>query len=311
MGIAMVADGRSVISSVGTKQSMLWFRDRAGERQVTSEGFAMNPRLSADRKKLYYLARSSETRAWFGGHLWEVDLESGRRERLLPDFIVTNYSISNDGERILFIAIDSEERTHLWLAPLDRRRPPREVPSPAPFEAVFGGQGELFVTEREGSTYYLYRMREDGTDRQRVLPDSTTRDYGGGIAVSPNGRWVLVTRGRPGTEKRLFTVYAYPVEGGEAAPVCDDCFVDWGPGGKFLYVSFGFFAAYNVAIPIPSGEALPALPDNGLQGKEDARALPDVRILESGEIAPGPDPSIYAFVRSTVQRNLYRIPLPR
>ncbi len=147
MGMAMVADGRSVISSVGTEQSMLWFRDRAGERQVTSEGFAMFPQLSADGKKLYYLARSSESRAYIAGHLWVVALESGRRERLLPDFIIAQYHISNNGERIVFVAMDSKDRPNLWLAPLDRRRPPREVPSPAPFEAAFGGQGDLFVVE--------------------------------------------------------------------------------------------------------------------------------------------------------------------
>ena len=76
MGIAMAADGRSVISSVGTQQSVLFFRDRAGERQMTSEGFAMFPQLSADGKKLYYLARSSESRAYIAGQLGEVDLES-------------------------------------------------------------------------------------------------------------------------------------------------------------------------------------------------------------------------------------------
>ena len=178
------------------------------------------------------------------------------------------------------------------------------------------GQGDLFVKEVEGPTYYLYRMREDGTERQRLVPESTTRaGYGAGTNVSPDGRWVLVAMQRPGAEGRLFTVMAYPAEGGEAVPVCDDCDVEWGPGGKFLYLSFGAFSFYNVgitvAIPIPGGEALPALPDVGLQGEEDALALPDVRIIEPGFIAPGPDPSIYAFVRSTVQRNLYRIPLPR
>lgn len=29
-----------------------------------------------------------------------------------------------------------------------------------------------------------------------------------------------------------------------------------------------------------------------------------------GRLYPGPDPSVYAFTRATVQRNIYRIPLP-
>ena len=55
MGIAMAPDGRSLITSVGGEQSTLWIHDGDGERQVTSEGFAMFPRLSPDGKTLYYL----------------------------------------------------------------------------------------------------------------------------------------------------------------------------------------------------------------------------------------------------------------
>jgi len=150
-----------------------------------------------------------------------------------------------------------------------------------------------------------------------VVPEPTVRANvlfrGGSLDVSADGRWVLVAMGRPGTKESLYTVKAYPAEGGEAAPICDDCWIEWGPGGKFLYVAFDRFVPgveVAVAIPIPSGEALPALPDNGLQREGDALALPDVRIIEPGSIAPGPDPSIYAFMRTTVQRNLYRIPLP-
>ena len=86
MGIAMAPDGRSLITSVGGEQSTLWIHDGDGARQVTSEGFAMLPRLSRDGKKLYYLVRSRESRAFQPGRLWVADLESGSRERLLPDF---------------------------------------------------------------------------------------------------------------------------------------------------------------------------------------------------------------------------------
>jgi hypothetical protein len=35
-----------------------------------------------------------------------------------------------------------------------------------------------------------------------------------------------------------------------------------------------------------------------------------VRIIEAADVAPGPRPEVYAYSRETVQRNLYRIPLP-
>jgi len=35
-----------------------------------------------------------------------------------------------------------------------------------------------------------------------------------------------------------------------------------------------------------------------------------VRIIPMGEVVPGPTADIYAFTRESVQRNLYRIPLP-
>ena len=149
------------------------------------------------------------------------------------------------------------------------------------------------------------------------MPEPITRFTAleGGTFVSPDGHWVLAAVGHSGLEgARILTVSAYPVEGGDAVPLCDDCVVHWGLGGKFLYVTFQTSpsdSGVTVAIPIPGGEALPALPDDGLQSEEDALALPDVRIIEQGFIAPGPDPSIYAFLRRTVQRNLYRIPLPR
>ena len=61
-GIWFAPDGRSFVTSVGTQQSTLWLHDRQGERQITSEGYATLPQLSADEKKLYYLLRSRANR---------------------------------------------------------------------------------------------------------------------------------------------------------------------------------------------------------------------------------------------------------
>lgn len=54
------------------------------------------------------------------------------------------------------------------------------------------------------------------------------------------------------------------------------------------------------------------LPPSGLKSVEDVKGLnvvADIDMTGKTVFAPGPDPSIYAYVRRTVQRNLFRIPL--
>ena len=64
-----------------------------------------------------------------------------------------------------------------------------------------------------------------------------------------------------------------------------------------------------LAIPVPAGENLPALPASGIRGEADGLAIPGAKIIERSDIAAGPDPSIYAYVKSAVHANLFRIPL--
>ena len=54
-GVAFAPGGQSFLTSVGTRQSTLWIHDARGERQITSEGYALLPRFSPDRTKLYFL----------------------------------------------------------------------------------------------------------------------------------------------------------------------------------------------------------------------------------------------------------------
>jgi eukaryotic-like serine/threonine-protein kinase len=37
-GIAVAPDGKSIVSSVGTARSSVWFHDANGDRQISSEG---------------------------------------------------------------------------------------------------------------------------------------------------------------------------------------------------------------------------------------------------------------------------------
>lgn len=130
-GIAMVPDGRSLVTSVGLRQRTLWVQ-AGSERQITSEGYAGSPALSADGKKLYYLMRreaSQETplSPLVSGDLWMADLDSGRKERLLPGLLISFYDVSPDGKRVAFAAADADGKSRLWLASLERRFAPRKL----------------------------------------------------------------------------------------------------------------------------------------------------------------------------------------
>ena len=108
---------------------------------------------------------------------------------------------------------------------------------------------------------------------------------------------------------------AYPVSGDPPIRVCAmaECEVNWTPDGKFLYFSFagGLHTQPDKTylLPLKAGQDLPVLPASGIYSEADIVRLPGVKVIPQGGIAPGLTPSIYAFSRTTVQRNLYRIPL--
>ena len=68
----------------------------------------------------------------------------------------------------------------------------------------------------------------------------------------------------------------------------------------------------TIVIELPPGKDLPDLPASGLNSPNDAKGLNVVAEIDmKGMVifAPGPNPSVYAYIRSSVQRNLFRIPL--
>jgi len=50
-----------------------------------------------------------------------LNLKTGEKERVLPGRVMTNYSISADGKRVVFISAGSETGDGVWIADLDRR----------------------------------------------------------------------------------------------------------------------------------------------------------------------------------------------
>jgi Tol biopolymer transport system component len=307
-GIHFAPDGRSFVTSIGTSQSTVWVHDSRGDRQITSEGWSFLPSISPDGKKLYYLVRSGGVRNWIAGSLWVADLESGQHQRLLPDFLMQQFNISRDGQRVVFVSVDQTGHTPLWLASLNGSTPPRQLTTMDSGTAFFGAPGEIVFGSQE-TTVFIYKIRDDGTGLQKLLPTPMLIPF----AVSPDGRWVPA---QTPNEYGDSTVYLE----GTSSPtrICKDCSqpqgteyipppLSWTPDGKFVYVKFG---TSLYAVPLRRGQMLPPIPPSGFPSNEAVAALPGARLVSTESVFPGPNPSMYAFTKVTTQRNIYRVPVP-
>jgi len=314
-GIALAPDGRSLITSIGLRQRMVSIHNATGDRQVSLEGYAYSPTLSPDGKKLYYRILKGGTSPFLGAsELWAADLDSGRNEPLFPGFAVTSYNLSDDGRRIVFSALDSGGKHHLWLASTDRGTPPLQIPNAEGEMPNFGPPGELLFHGYEGSSTFAFRIREDGTGRRKLASQqiSELRD------VSPDRRWVIAGAAIPGDKSNsTMQTHAFPIGGGPPILIFGDiCVLRWEPGGKLLYLSIftGMQSAgatgRTYILPLPPGKMLPNIPPGGFRSEAEIASLPGARVIDAADVAPGPTSDVYAFSRQTVQRNLYRIPIP-
>ena len=60
-----------------------------------------------------------------------------------------HYSISADGQRVVFVAVDDTGRTPVWLASLDGRTAPRQLSTIDGSQAFFGAPGEVVFGSQE------------------------------------------------------------------------------------------------------------------------------------------------------------------
>src|ERR1700674_2424257 len=170
-GIAMAPDGKSLITAVGTEDSTVWFHDKDGDHQVSSEGNAIAPSLSSDGNSLYFLMTSGQTADY---ELWVKDLKDGKVEKLLPGYPMGSgsmlqyssshtYAISRDGKQVAFAMKDSSGHNGLWIAPTNRRSSPVRISSTAVEDSPFFlPDGDLVFRASEGGSNFLYRMKSDG-----------------------------------------------------------------------------------------------------------------------------------------------------
>ena len=313
-GIAVSPDGRSLVTSAGIRESTVWVHDQQGDRQVSGEGFAALPGLgfaggadvgsvfSPDGKRLFYLLHKGASRAYKSGELWATDLDSGASEVVLSGVSMSEFHLAPEGDRVAFVAQDAQGISHAWIAPLDRRTPPKQLTAFVSREVTFGPQGDIYVLARAGGEEFLYGLGPGETIPRKISPQPIQNFIG----FSPHGEWLLSGN---------YPVTARSPQGGPAIHICNFCGIGWGPDGKF-YLRFRDIGEMGggkvVVLDLPPGKDLPTLPPNGLNSIDDMKGLKAVAEIDTGGkviFAPGPNPSIYAYTRATVQRNLFRIPL--
>ncbi|WP_433965875.1 winged helix-turn-helix domain-containing protein [Tunturiibacter gelidiferens] len=321
-GVAVEQDGRSVITSMGVHESAIWIHDTDGDRSLSSEGEIVEdistlptptgglspPSFSADGKTLYYLLRRHQP-AGSGPELWRLIVESGKSEAVFPGVSMLAYDVSPDGKQAVYATAASAGKSQLWLAPIDRSSPAKRIGHSGDTSPHFGPRGQILFQFTEGNVNYMGQMNQDGSGRSRAVPYPISVVQG----ISPGRRWVMAVAPLPdGTSVRPMAI---PIDGGPPRIMCDGpCTPTWSSNGKFLFISVEApsrtSTGRSLAIPVGPGESLPRFPPRGIRPFADPSVVPGSRSVNRAGLVPGSDLSHFAYVNTTVHRNLYRISFP-
>jgi eukaryotic-like serine/threonine-protein kinase len=317
-GLAMLPDGKSFITTAGTQQSAIWLHDdKTGEKQITSVGYSFLPTLSRDGSRVYCLRRVTGSHSYFSGELWVSDIATGTAERLFPGLVLTHFSISQDGKKVVFATEQGQARSGIWVGWLDRTQAPRQLTFGGEYRAFFGRPGQILYQGTQASPRIM-RINEDGSG-QAAVSDLDIMQL---QSVSPDGRWALVGVTPPGGHgDRNVMAIAVPLEGGATITVCDNCvfgfgsarvsapLLSWGLDGKWVYVSlrhFPFGSSQTAVLPIEPGAAPPTF-TKGFGSEADFARIPDARLINQNDVSPGISPNYYINTRRSAKANLFRI----
>jgi hypothetical protein len=167
---------------------------------------------------------------------------------------------------------------------------------------MFGKDDEIYFRSVTETVPHAYAARTDGTGLRRL----SDRPIEGLHGISKDREWVIA-KIRSGGKIGFI---ALPVHGGNAVPTIPAEVAAWSPDGRRLYISQATTPMVSVQIgrtyvvPLIQGKMFPE------QSEADLTAIPGVTVIDTYNVAPGPQPGMYAFARETTLRNLYRVPTP-
>ena len=165
--------------------------------------------------------------------------------------------------------------------------------------------GDLLARFSEAGINSLYRMHADGTNRHQIGSTNIFDLYG----TSPDGRWALVSANQPGPD-RAPGQFAFPVQGGDSVLLCTViCYMNWDVNGELMLFSlFGQGNQGTYVLPVFPATGLPNLPTHGIAQAGDLKNVRGAQFLPV-VVDSAVSPSLFAFTRTNIHRNLYRISL--
>jgi len=319
-GTALTSDGSYLITSMGLQQASISLKDPSGDRQLTSEGFAMLPTMMPAGDRMFYLMRTG-SRGYASGELWSLNVGTGEKSRALPDRVMSNYSISADGRRVVFTSAGGTSDDGLWVADVERRTAPRRLTRDGEFPAFFGDSGEIIYIRPQAERRFLFRMRENGSGAEQIRPEPVHNL----ITVSPDGQWAVVVPEMPAREGLPLQLVS--LHGDVPMTACENCMVlgfgpnrlqgspiTWSMDGRSVLVSlqyFGLGTAKTVVLPYRSGVPLATLWPKGLRSEQDVAENPGATVINEANVFPAASASAHLSWRRTTQSNLYRVRLPK
>jgi DNA-binding winged helix-turn-helix (wHTH) protein/Tol biopolymer transport system component len=310
-GVAVEPKGQALITSVGVHESAIWIHNGSNERPLSSEGevvgWSSPPAFSPDASVVYYLLRRGESS---DAELWRTVVDSGKSDAVFPGISMIDFDISPDGKQVVYTTPARDGTMQLWIATVDRSSPAMEVNVSGVRSPHFGAGGQILVQQTEGNANYLEQINSDGSHRSKIFP----YPIGEFQSVSPGRRWATVETPRA-PDTSLPAIVAVPLAEGVPQRICAPlCLTRWSTDGKFLFVSVEESSrtspGRSLAIPVGPGESLPDLPVGGIPPMAEPRVVQGAESVGRGELVPGKDPEHYAWVNTTVHRNLYQISLP-
>lgn len=309
-GVAVEPGGGALITSVGSHESAIWIHDGSRERQLSSEGEVdgrQSPVFSADGSVLYYLLKRDDGS---GAELWRSVVESGKSEALFPGTSMTNFDVSQDGKEVVYTTAATDGTTQLWLAPIDGSSGATRVSISGARSPYFGAKGNILFERTEGNLNYLEQIDADGSHHSKVSPFPILEFQG----VSPSRRWVVAAI--PQSQQiRAPAVVTIQLNSGRTRLLCTTyCRPTWTTDGRFLFVSVEQGSkngpGRTLAIPLGPGESLPEVSAERAALLNEPGVVQGAESIARASVVPGKDREHYAWVDTTVHRNLYRILLP-
>src|SRR5208283_4572522 len=304
-GIAIEKDGKSLLTSVGTTDTIEVIKDEKGEHQVSAEGDTFGGTFSADHKHFFYLKTGADGKT----ELWSMELEGGRSERIVPgyavetEFNMKNYAVTRDGQRIVFASKDEKGISHLWVVSTDHRTSPVQLRSAENEDSPqFFPNGDVAYRGQEGGKSYLFVRNPDGSGRRKLSEDPILNLN----SISPDGKWASFSRRDDRDPEHSAVLVARRIAGSEEAVFCRMlCLADWSLDGKYLYI-FGGPKSYLFEVRKETG--LPELPKEGFGTEEELRKAKGAYELPR-DVDSVIGPEKYAYRHMNVRRNIYRVPI--